>query len=72
LPLNILAWPGVPPADKLKELGVRRLSAGSGLAKVLLNRLRAMSQAFLADGRSEAFDEGSLRNPEINGLMRRA
>jgi 2-methylisocitrate lyase-like PEP mutase family enzyme len=72
LPLNILAWPGVPPADKLKELGVRRLSAGSGLAKVLLNRLRVMSQAFLADGRSEAFDEGSLRNPEINALMRRA
>ncbi len=72
LPLNILAWPGVPPAQKLKELGVRRLSAGSGIAKVVLNRVHAMSQAFLADGRSEPFGEGSLGNPELNRMMRRS
>ncbi|HME72845.1 MAG TPA: isocitrate lyase/phosphoenolpyruvate mutase family protein [Myxococcota bacterium] len=71
LPLNVLAWPGVPPAEKLKELGVRRLSAGSGIAKVVLNRVHTMSQAFLADGRSEPYSEGSLNNPEINRLMRR-
>jgi len=71
LPLNVLAWPGVPAAGKLKELGVRRLSAGSGIAKVVLNRVHAMSQAFLVDGRSEPFAEGGLQNPEINGLMRR-
>src|SRR5208282_5908734 len=66
LPLNILAWPGVPPADKLRELGVRRLSAGSGIAKVLINKMHAMTQAFIADGRSEPFNEGTLSNPEIN------
>jgi 2-methylisocitrate lyase-like PEP mutase family enzyme len=71
LPLNVLAWPGVPPAEKLKELGVRRLSAGSGIAKVMMNRVFAMSQAFLAEGRSELFTEGSLNNPELNRLMRR-
>jgi len=71
LPLNILAWPGVPAAEKLKELGVRRLSAGSGIAKVVLNQVHAMSRAFLADGRSERFQEGALGNPEINRLMRR-
>ncbi len=71
IPLNILAWPGVPPTDKLKQLGVRRLSAGSGIAKVLINKMHAMTQAFLADGRSEPFNEGSLNNPEINRLMRR-
>ena len=70
LPLNVLAWPGVPPAEKLEELGVRRLSAGSGIAKVVLNRVFVMSQAFLAEGRSEPFGEGSLSNPEINRLMR--
>jgi 2-methylisocitrate lyase-like PEP mutase family enzyme len=72
LPLNVLAWPGLPPAEKLKALGVRRLSAGSGLAKVVLNRVHAMSAAFLVDGRSEPFSEGVLRNPEINGMMRPA
>jgi len=70
LPLNVLAWPGLPPADKLRELGVRRLSAGSGIAKVVLNEVYAMTQTFLADGRSEPFSPGVLKNPEINRLMR--
>ena len=71
LPLNVLAWPGVPPADRLRELGVRRLSAGSGIAKVVLNQVHAMATAFLADGRSEPFSGGALGNPELNQLMRR-
>lgn len=72
LPLNVLAWPGVPPADRLRELGVRRLSAGSGIAKAVLNSVYTMTQAFLTDGRSEPFTPGVLNNPEINRLMRRA
>ncbi|HKE10232.1 MAG TPA: isocitrate lyase/phosphoenolpyruvate mutase family protein, partial [Myxococcota bacterium] len=72
LPLNVLVWPGLPPTQKLRALGVRRLSAGAGLAKVALNRVHAMSAAFLADGRSEPFSEGSLRSPEINAMMRPA
>ena len=70
LPLNVLAWPGVPPADTLRELGVRRLSAGSGIGKIVLNSVYAMTRAFLADGRSEPLLEGTLKNPEINNLMR--
>jgi len=72
LPLNVLVWPGLPPAQKLRALGVRRLSAGAGLARVALDRVRAMSAALLADGRSEPFSEGSLRSPEINAMMRPA
>jgi 2-methylisocitrate lyase-like PEP mutase family enzyme len=71
LPLNVLAWPGVPPAETLKALGVRRLSAGSGIAKVVLNKVHALTQAFLADGRCEPLNQGVLNNPEINHLMRR-
>lgn len=70
LPLNVLAWPGVPPAQRLRELGVRRLSAGSGIAKVVVNAIHAMATAFLADGRSDAFTGGTLNNPDINRLMR--
>jgi len=72
LPLNVLAWPGVPPAHRLEALGVRRLSAGSGIAKVVLNNVHAMAQAFLSDGRSEPFDAVALSNPAINRLMKRA
>jgi len=71
LPLNVLAWPGLPPAARLKELGVRRLSAGSGIAKVVLNQVHAMAYDFLAEGRGEPFQEGALKNPELNALMRR-
>jgi 2-methylisocitrate lyase-like PEP mutase family enzyme len=71
LPLNVLAWPGSPPAERLEAIGVRRLSAGSGLAKVVLNHLHAMAEVFLRDGRSEPFGGGPLGNPEINRLMRR-
>jgi 2-methylisocitrate lyase-like PEP mutase family enzyme len=71
LPLNVLAWPGLPPAEKLKALGVRRLSAGAGVAKVVLNSVHAIAQAFLSDGRSEAFSGGGLAGPGINRLMAR-
>jgi len=72
LPLNVLAWPGVPPADTLRALGVRRLSAGSGIAKVVLNHVHTMAQDFLATGRSEPLNAGALKNPDLNALMRLA
>ncbi len=72
LPLNLLAWPGLPDAASLRDLGVRRLSAGSGIAKAVVNQTHELARAFLADGRSETFGEGALTNPEINRLMRRA
>jgi 2-methylisocitrate lyase-like PEP mutase family enzyme len=71
LPLNLLAWPGLPPADRLRELGVRRLSAGSGIAKVVFNQIHDLARSFLADGRSEPFSGGALDNPALNRLMRR-
>ncbi len=32
-PLNVLAWPGLAPAAELAKLGVKRLSAGSGISR---------------------------------------
>jgi 2-methylisocitrate lyase-like PEP mutase family enzyme len=70
-PLNLLAWPGLPPAARLKEIGVRRLSAGSGIAKTSLDHIYAMAGAFLADGRSEPLTQ-PLRIPGgLNGNMKR-
>jgi 2-methylisocitrate lyase-like PEP mutase family enzyme len=71
LPLNLLAWPGLPDGATLQKLGVRRLSAGSGIGKLVLNRTLALAKTFLADGRSEPFNEGPLANPDINGMMRK-
>jgi len=71
LPLNCLAWPGLPDGAALEKIGVRRLSAGSGIGKVILNRTLAMAEAFLAEGRSEPFAEGPLTNPDVNEMMRK-
>jgi 2-methylisocitrate lyase-like PEP mutase family enzyme len=71
LPLNVLAWPGLPDAAKLENLGARRLSAGAGLARASLGFTRSVAETFLRDGRSEPFGEGPFANMSINGLMQR-
>jgi 2-methylisocitrate lyase-like PEP mutase family enzyme len=71
LPLNCLGWPGLPDAAALEKIGVRRLSAGSGIGKAVLGRTLELAKAFLADGRSEPLAEGPLTNPDVNGMMRR-
>ena len=49
-PLNVLAWPGLPPSSALARLGVRRLSAGTGIAQAAYNRARDAARAFLGLG----------------------
>jgi 2-methylisocitrate lyase-like PEP mutase family enzyme len=66
LPLNVLARPGVPPAAELRKLGVRRLTAGSGLAQAQWARTTALVRDFLADGRSEPLSEVAVPWAEIN------
>jgi 2-methylisocitrate lyase-like PEP mutase family enzyme len=70
-PLNLLAWPGLPAAARLKELGVRRLSAGAGLAKASLGHTHELAEAFLREGRSDPFFEGSFAPVKVNELMRK-
>lgn len=71
LPLNVLAWPGLPNAARLVQLGVRRLSAGAGLAKASLGRTHELAAAFLQDGRSDPFFAGPLASVGMNGLMKK-
>lgn len=69
LPLNVLAWPGLPPAAELASLGVRRLSAGSAMAQAAWARTATLARAFLGDGRSEPLAEHVMPYPEINALF---
>jgi 2-methylisocitrate lyase-like PEP mutase family enzyme len=66
LPLNVLARPGLPPGATLRELGVRRLSAGSDLAQMQWARMSALVRDFLANGRSEPLCEVAVPWAEIN------
>jgi 2-methylisocitrate lyase-like PEP mutase family enzyme len=68
LPLNVLAWPGLPPAVELAKLGVRRLSAGAGITKAVWGRAAALAKAFLQDGDSTIFAENAMDSGAINAL----
>jgi 2-methylisocitrate lyase-like PEP mutase family enzyme len=69
LPLNVLAWPDLPPAAELARLGVRRLSAGSGVTEAVWGRAAALARAFLREGRSGPLSEGAMSFGEINALV---
>jgi 2-methylisocitrate lyase-like PEP mutase family enzyme len=71
LPLNVLAWPGLPGAAELEALGVRRLSAGSGIAQAVFGKISSLTAAFLRDGTSDPLAGGAMPYAEINALMQR-
>ena len=70
-PINVLAVAGLPPAARLREIGIRRLSAGGGVAKASLNHTFGLARDFLADGRSEPFTQPLIVPNGLNANMRR-
>ena len=53
LPLNVLAWQGLPDAAHLKQLGVARLSAGSSIAAAVWGHAARLAKEFLETGDSQ-------------------
>ncbi|OWJ68561.1 isocitrate lyase/PEP mutase family protein [Inquilinus limosus] len=71
LPLNVMARPGLPGAAELAGLGVRRLSAGSGISQTVYAQIAGLARSFLVDGVSDPLVSGAMPYPEINALMAR-
>lgn len=69
LPLNVIAMPGLPHAAQLAQLGVRRLSAGTGPARAALAALKTAASAFLATGDSDALNAPSKDLGDMNKLF---
>jgi 2-methylisocitrate lyase-like PEP mutase family enzyme len=69
LPLNVMAWPGLVDAVELGKLGVRRLSAGSGISQVLWDRAGKLAQDFLQSGRSEPLSQAAMPYGQLQGLF---
>jgi 2-methylisocitrate lyase-like PEP mutase family enzyme len=69
LPLNAMAWPDLADATALGKLGVRRLSAGSGIPQVLWARAESLAKEFLASGRSTPFTESYMPHGQLQGLF---
>ena len=69
LPLNLMAVPGLPPLAQLRELGVRRLSAGSAIAEGMFGYVKGVTGHFLATGTLDAPPAGPARYSELNAWM---
>lgn len=68
-PLNVLAGPGAPPVAELSELGVRRVSVGSGPARAAMGLIRGIGRELLEDGTYGTIAEYAIPYPEANALF---
>ncbi|MEX0806404.1 MAG: isocitrate lyase/phosphoenolpyruvate mutase family protein [Candidatus Binatia bacterium] len=67
-PISILAGPQSPSVSELQDLGVARVSYGSGFLKAALGGARRMAQEILDKGTVSTLKEG-VQTPEINALV---
>jgi 2-methylisocitrate lyase-like PEP mutase family enzyme len=69
MPLNVMAWPNLPDAQALAQLGARRLSAGSAIAQVLWNQAASMGKQFLSHGSSVPVYSNPMPYPDLQALF---
>jgi 2-methylisocitrate lyase-like PEP mutase family enzyme len=70
-PLNILAGPGFPTVKEMKELGVKRISLGSGPMRACLGLVARIAQELQNSGTYQAITEGQYPYSEANRLFER-
>jgi 2-methylisocitrate lyase-like PEP mutase family enzyme len=70
LPLNVLAGPQSPPAAKLQELGVRRVSVGSWPMRRTLGVLREIAHELRTAGTFGFTREPTMSYADANALVR--
>jgi len=67
-PLNILAGPGSSSVSELEQLGVARVSLGSGPMRAALGLIRRMAEELKSTGTYKSI-EGAPSHAEVNRLM---
>lgn len=70
-PLNILAIVGTPPVAELQQLGVARVSLGSGPMRAALGFLRRMGKQLREEGVFTMMTEGAPAHAEMNRMFER-
>jgi 2-methylisocitrate lyase-like PEP mutase family enzyme len=68
-PLNILATVGTPPIAELQQLGVARVSVGSGPMRATLGFLERMARQLRDEGVFTLMTEGALPYADANRLV---
>ena len=71
LPVNVMAYPGLPSTKELEKLGVHRLSSGTGIPQMIWNRVAELAKGFLATGDSKLMFENSMAYSKLQKLFTR-
>jgi 2-methylisocitrate lyase-like PEP mutase family enzyme len=69
-PLNVLAGPGTPPVARLEQLGVARVSLGSGPMRATMALMRGMAEEFRDAGTYTGMLSSTIPYADANELMR--
>jgi 2-methylisocitrate lyase-like PEP mutase family enzyme len=69
-PISILAGPQSPSVSELQDLGVARVSYGSGFMKAAITGTKKLAQEILEKGTCNLLKDG-VQTPEINALVAR-
>jgi 2-methylisocitrate lyase-like PEP mutase family enzyme len=68
-PLNILAVAGSPTVGRLQELGVARVSLGSGPMRATMGLMRRIAEEFRDAGTFGGMSDGPVTYADANALM---
>jgi len=68
-PLNILATAGTPPVAELQQIGVARVSVGSGPMRATLAFLSRLAKQLHDDGAFTLMTEGTIPYADVNRLF---
>jgi 2-methylisocitrate lyase-like PEP mutase family enzyme len=69
-PLNVLAGPGLPSVRDLENMGVARLSLGSGPMRAAMGLMRRIASELKETGTYQTLLDGAIPYDEMNELMR--
>jgi 2-methylisocitrate lyase-like PEP mutase family enzyme len=69
IPLNVMAWPDLPSAEALANLGVRRLSAGGSILQVIWNQAAKLAKQFLQTGDARSVAGEALGYSKLQDLF---
>ena len=67
-PISILAGPQSPSVTQLQDLGVARVSYGSGFLKAAITGAKRLAQEIIEKGTCGLLKDG-MQTPEINALV---
>lgn len=70
-PLNVLVGPGTPPISRLKQIGVARVSVGSGMARATMGLVRRIANELKTTGEYGLLQDGAVTYDEANQLFER-